>query len=91
MEGRDPITSLTIYGVWVNVSLRTISKFLNGTDFHPSVNIEEINNCMEEIQKVTKNKIGSNDKIMHLDNKHYRCKLRRSRHDRWPRCVLTED
>lgn len=50
----DPFTSLTIHRVWVNISLRTISRFLYRPDFQPSVNTTEIEYCMDEMWKITK-------------------------------------
>lgn len=62
----DPITSMTIHGVQVNISLNIISIFLHGTGFQPPRNIAEIKYCIDEIHKNTTKQIELVDKIMHF-------------------------
>ncbi|KAF3657207.1 hypothetical protein FXO38_11174 [Capsicum annuum] len=65
-RGGDLVTSLTIHGVWVNISLRTISKFLHGLELQPPVNTKDINYHMDKMLKVTKKQMELADKLMHF-------------------------
>lgn len=62
-RGGDPITSLTVRRVRVNISLLTISWFLNGLSLQPPVNTDDMDYCMDEMQKFTRKQLTSEDKI----------------------------
>lgn len=65
-KGGDPITSLTIYGVRMNISPRTILRILHGPNFQPPGNTVEIEYYMDVIWKVIKKKMISTDIIMYF-------------------------
>lgn len=50
----------------MNISPRTISKILHRLDLQPSVNTVELDNCMDEMQKIIKKKMGIADKMGHF-------------------------
>lgn len=47
----------------MNISLCTVSLFLNRSNFQPPVNMGEIDYHMDEMQKITRKKLGLEDKM----------------------------
>lgn len=62
----DPIASLTIQGVRIDISLYTTSRFLYRPYYLPPVNAGEMDYQMEEIRKITWKKLGWNEKMGHF-------------------------
>lgn len=49
LKGGDPLLSVLIRGVRVNISTQTISRFLHGLDFQLPANTAEIDHHMDEM------------------------------------------
>lgn len=58
--------TLIIRGVWVNISMKTISRFLNRLEFELLANMTKIDYHMEEMQKKKAMNIGYEDKMFHF-------------------------
>lgn len=65
-RGGDPASSLTIWGIQVNISLLTSSQFLYGINFKKLLNIGKIDYHKEEMQKIMRKQLGSEHKMRHF-------------------------
>lgn len=65
-NGGDPLFSVLLKGVWVNISTQIISKFLCRLDFQLLANTSEIDHHIERMQKVNSKTIKLEDKFSHF-------------------------
>lgn len=57
---------MMIKEVRVNIYPRMISRILHGIEFQPPINTGKINFCMDEIRKITRKQIGTEEKLVHF-------------------------